>query len=481
MALFGKPLTRKVLVTLLLSLLLIVPLTFISGLVNERQAREREVNREIARSFSASQTVAGPILVLPYIERWNETVQSETRNVPVVVARQRNSVVIHTPRELTASGPVSTSLKYRGIFKVPVYVWNGHLEGRFELSSPQASPAIHSQSVIEWGTPYISLGISDSRGFQGMPRLTVNGATLEFLPGTELNGIPQGIHAPFQLPTAEGANPGEHHRAQPLSLAFSLEASIQGSSRLSLVPLAKDNHFKLESAWPHPSFGGRFLPDPATQKVSPAGFNAEWRITALASQAIPQIRETVDGARKCAFADNAGVESYGDHGADCLDQVDVRFVEPVTAYSLTDRAIKYGFLFVALTFAAFFLFEVLKRLAIHPAQYLLVGLAQALFFLLVLSLSEHLSFTLAFAAATLACVGLIGYYLVFVLKSWQRGLAFSGLLVTLYGALYGILISEDNALMLGSLLLFLLLASAMVITRRVDWYGLGDGTARPAS
>jgi inner membrane protein len=134
--------------------------------------------------------------------------------------------------------------------------------------------------------------------------------------------------------------------------------------------------------------------------------------------------------------------------------------------------VKYGVLVIAVPLGCFFLFEVLKRLRIHPAQYLLVGLALATFFLLLLSLSEHLPFAAAYAIAATACIALLGFYLGSVLGSARRGVSFATLLTALYGALYGLLISEDNALLLGSLLVFALIAAAMILTRRVDWYGL---------
>ena len=156
-------------------------------------------------------------------------------------------------------------------------------------------------------------------------------------------------------------------------------------------------------------------------------------------------------------------------------------VEPVNIYTLSDRATKYAFLFVGLGFAAFFLFEVMKQLAIHPAQYLLVGLALSMFFLLLVSLSEHIRFDLAYAIAASACIGLQAFYLSYVLRSKARGLAFGGALGLLFATLYGLLVSEDNALLVGSVLLFALLAATMAITRKLDWYGIGlDRAPGPA-
>jgi inner membrane protein len=156
----------------------------------------------------------------------------------------------------------------------------------------------------------------------------------------------------------------------------------------------------------------------------------------------------------------------------------VRFIEPIDIYSLSDRALKYAFLFIGLTFGAFAALEIVKRLPIHPAQYLLVGLALAVFFLLLIALSEHIAFWAAYAVAAAACAALIGFYLSAVLKSRVRGASFAVLVGALYSALYGLLISEDSALLLGSLLVFALLAAAMAATRRLDWYSLEASLSR---
>ena len=192
------------------------------------------------------------------------------------------------------------------------------------------------------------------------------------------------------------------------SFDFSLDLGLRGTESLSLVPVAGDTKVDLRSTWPHPSFQGRFLPDPQQQYIGSDGFHAQWHVTALASHAREQLLYTKDGSPPSARIA-------------ALESLDLRFVEPINIYSQSDRAIKYGFLFVALLFGAFFLFEVLKRLPIHPAQYLLVGLALAIFFLLLLSLSEHIAFAQAYLAAASASTGLLGFYLSFVLRSWRRG------------------------------------------------------------
>lgn len=219
---------------------------------------------------------------------------------------------------------------------------------------------------------------------------------------------------------------------------------------LSVVPVGDDTHIALRSSWPHPSFSGAFLPN--ERRVDAQGFDARWAVSSLASDAQRQLRS--DGA----------VESQA---------VTVSLVDPVDTYTQADRASKYGVLFVLLTFVGFILFELIKSLRIHPLQYLMVGLALAIFFLLLISLSEHIAFWKAYLVSAVACIGLQAVYLANVLGHWKRGLGFAALLTVLYGALYGLLVSENNALLMGSLLLFVILALAMWVTRRVDWYALG--------
>ena len=278
--------------------------------------------------------------------------------------------------------------------------------------------------------------------------MTLDGRSLTFRNGSGLAALADGIRAEL-----DGVKPGP-----TLSLPFTLSLSVRGTECLSFIPLAETTRVGLSSAWPHPSFSGSFLPTPRDQQIGPDGFSARWEVTALAAKAPAAF---VTAARDGALCEGACRESFG-----------VRLVEPINIYSMSDRALKYGFLFVALSFAAFFLFELLKSLRIHPAQYLLVGLALALFFLLLLSLSEHIPFGLAYGIAAGASIALQGFYLSYVLHGVARGIGFAGLLAALFGALYGLLVSEDMALLIGSVLLFGLLALVMVITRRLDWYGL---------
>ena len=330
-----------------------------------------------------------------------------------------------------------------------VFDWHAHARGEFVLRELRIERS-RSDSRIIWGEPFLSLTLGDPRGLIGAPVLKWNGQTLNFQKGS--GPARPGLHA--MLPAVD--------TAKPQRFAYELKFTLRGTQSLAVLPLADDNSLQLKSPWPHPSFGGQFLPNSDSQRISKDGFSAQWNISSLASNAQQQL---------------SGQSS----NLDAVDRLEVRFIEPIDIYSLSDRALKYGFLFILLTFCCFLLFEVMKRLSIHPAQYLMVGLALATFFLLLIALSEHVSFWFAYAGASLACVGLLAIYLSAVLRSALRGTVFGILLTALYGALYGLLMSEDNALLLGAILVFALLSLAMLATRKVDWYGLTQRAGAPVA
>jgi inner membrane protein len=243
--------------------------------------------------------------------------------------------------------------------------------------------------------------------------------------------------------------------------SFELALLLQGTQALEYVPVGKQTTIRMRSEWPHPSFQGQFLPE--TREVTAQGFDATWRTSHLASGIESPLRGCLAGRGACRTS-----------------TLGVSFIEPVNVYLQTERAAKYGFLFVAVTFLVFLLFELLKDLAIHPVQYGLVGVSLAMFFLLLLALTEHVPFAVAYVVASGSCIGLLAFYVSFVLRSVRRAAGFTTLLSALYGALYVLLRSEDMALLLGALLLFGILAAVMVVTRKVDWYRIAvDRTMNP--
>jgi inner membrane protein len=436
-----RSLLVKGIVTGFLTVGLIVPLTAIFGLVRSRQAASRSVLADVQQASVGPQTLIGPILVVPFRRSVETEITDPHTRQRTVVTRLEEGREIFLPEVLATDVRVGTEVRYRGIYSALLYDAEHRITGSFAV--PERFGFTEAASAaLTFSEAYVILGISDTRGIRSAPALTWDGAPLEWKSGTGVSGLPSGVQAPVGRLT-----PGQSH-------SFAVDLVLQGTEALAYVPVGKATTVAMRSAWPHPSFDGQFLPESRT--ITPQGFEARWRTIHLASNVEPELRERLADDR---------------HGS--LNTLGVSFIEPVNVYLQTERAVKYGFLFVVLTFVVFLLFELLKELTIHPVQYGLVGIGLVLFFLLLLALSEHVPFALAYAVASASCIGLLAFYVSFVLGSVRRAGSFTGMLAALYGSLYVLLRSEDLALLLGAVLLFGILAAIMVATRHVDWYRVG--------
>ena len=431
----------KILMVVGMTLAILVPLALIRGTIHERQAYRNEAVRDVAANFGGPQVFGGPVLVVPYTETVDEDVVQPDGEVRRTVQRRTGSWTFF-PETLSIEGSLQPDTRRRGLHEVRVYQWDGVAKASFDVRLPPPEDAAAQREV---GRPWLSYGIADVRGLRGTPRLQVDGAAV-----TPLQGIGHvdgpGLHVRLDAPDTDR-----------IELETGIELQLRGTEAFAMMPYGRSNDLQLASPWRHPKFEG-VSPQ---HDIDAQGFRARWQVASVASNA--QRRYLQSPAL-------AGEQAAGVPWTAQPEGVRVALVDPVNPYLQADRATKYGLLFVMLTFVGFFMFELLKRLPIHPIQYALVGLAIAIFFLLLVSLSEHVAFGLAYLAAAVACIGLIGFYLSAVLRSTARGLGFAVMLAALYAALYGLLVSEDNALVLGAGLLFLILAAIMVATRKVDWY-----------
>jgi inner membrane protein len=446
---------KRIVLLILIGTGLMIPMAMITGLIAERQKAQQGVLRDIAQSSTGEQSIMGPVLIVPHKRR---VIQTQTYKDDKGVERERKTEQIYDeqlaflPEVLEIDGDVGTFEKRRGIYTARLYSAPLKFKGRFTL--PKGYQAQAGAGAFDFGGARIAIGIADPRGIRNSPELVIEDRQFAFVSGPNAPGMNAGMHAPIGL-----LNDTEARRIE-----FAFELSLQGMERLWFVPTGKSTQVSLKSNWPHPSYYGRYLPEPrAAGEAAPAeGFKAQWRTSHFATNLASLYSDCVASADKCrALATNG----FG-----------VALIQPADLYQQLERSAKYGFLFIGLTLIAFFLFEILKRLAIHPVQYGLVGIALAMFYLLLTSLSEHIRFELAYAIASAACVGLLTFYVCFVLKSAVRGLGFGAMFAVLYGALYVLLRSEDHALLLGSGLLFGLLAAVMIGTRKVDWYRVGKIT-----
>lgn len=464
-----RSLLFKIAIVGLLAILLYVPLTMIQATIWERIRYRDEAVRSITADSVSEQVIVGPVLVVPYTESWEDESFDAALNKTVRRQLSANKKHYIYPNEMKIIGTIDTDQRYRGIHKVLVYTGHHKITGDFML--PDMAGMVQKdnpKSVIALaGKPYISMGLSDTRGLQNFPKFKWGEQFVEFKQGSGLSAFQRGIHA-----NLDGVD-----LASARQVNFAIDLDVDGIEKLSFAPLAKNNQVNLSSNWPHVQYSGRFLPSTKGRVSTEKSTGANWNISSLSSNAQQQMTrlENAGNAVNVARAASQGEDGNpaAASSASPIDIFSVSYIEPVNIYTQADRAVKYGLMFVALTFAAFFLFEVLKQLPIHPVQYTLVGLALVIFFLLLVSLSEKISFVLAYLTASAACILLIGVYLAHVLHNWKRGLGFGVALTVLYGILFGLLSSENNAMMMGSLLLFAVLSGIMLATRKVDWYNLG--------
>ncbi|MDP9899679.1 cell envelope integrity protein CreD [Variovorax ginsengisoli] len=470
----------KVLGLVLLTLLLCIPLDRIDALNRERGESQREAAAELASTYTSAQSLIGPVLAVPYVERWMETQRNSKGQVTGVEPRSQEGVHLVFPDTLHIEGSLAPQQRYRGIFRIPFYTLDATLNGDFAAFDPDTVVRSVSGSKLEFRTPSVVFNLSDLRGLDGSPALTLGGATLRFaqrMPGLSEQAFGGGIHAPL-----DGTALAQWLAGKPLP--FDMKLALVGQETLSIAPIADETTAHLQSPWAHPSFGGRFLA--AERRIDANGFDARWRVSSLVTSARDQVRAGLLNPTDTASAsDSATVQTDAARPASArrqaqvngpLQTFDVSLTQPLNVYSMSTRAGKYGALFIGLVLMAAFMFELFRKLRLHPVQYGLVGLSIALFFLLLLALSEKLAFGLAYAAAAGASVLLLGAYFSAVLGGWKRGVSFAAYVALLYGALYGLLASESNALLLGALLIFGMLALLMLATRKVDWYALSAGT-----
>ncbi|MBQ1761435.1 MAG: inner membrane CreD family protein, partial [Aquincola sp.] len=403
------PLLSKLLLIGLLMALLAIPLALVRQVIAERSAYRQQAAAEVARAHAGPQTLTGPVLWLPYTETFVRKVKVEGKAGATreeLVSEERVSVQF--PKTLDTRSRLATETRWRGIFPVTVYTSQHANTGRFvweEVTPRQPG------GRITLGQPLLLMGVSDTRGLLAAPQMRLAGSALAV----------EQAPASSPLPLAARVDPALLKPGAVLEVALDFE--LAGTGGIGWVPLADDSSVTLTSSWPHPSFGGDFLP--RTRSVTASGFEATWRVSSLSSRAQSQFLEDPRG------------DSPPSH---TVEQFSVSLNDPVDVYRLTERATKYAGMFIVLTFAAFFVLEMVRRWRIHPMQYLMIGAALVLFFLLLLSLAEHMDFVLAYGLASTGCIALLGHYLRHVLGGWGAGLGMSGLLVALYGVLYGILV-----------------------------------------
>jgi len=433
-----------------LTMILMVPLFVVWGLNGERQSRANRAQTEVAQSWGGSQTIRGPALIVPV------TVQEAYEADGQQRVRERRRFAVFLPETLSFDAATKSKILKRSIFETTVFSADLTITGRFgDIALQQFSDAILK---ADWANAVVALNLTSLSSLKDSVQLVVDGAgTAPFEPSLGLAGAAlnssfynNGIHAkPFA--NQPGGDGGVTSRP---GFGFSIKLAFTGSRQLFFSAAGRSTDVTVKSDWPHPSFAGAFLPDKRT--IDKTGFSASWHVPHLA-RSVPQVfwagSAVFQGLAKADFG--------------------VRYFVPVDHYNLVDRALKYGLLFIAVAFGAVFVLELLSTKRINPVQYFLVGLAMILFYLILLSLSEHVGFKWAYVTAAAATGIMLSIYVGMALASRLRGLIMMIVFILLYGLLYLLLRLEDYALLAGSLAGFVLLTAGMFGTLRVDWSGLG--------
>lgn len=432
-----ESLTFRTIIIAIITLTMFIPLAMVDDIVRERGHRFNNVIHQIASVWGEPQTLTGPILAVPYVDRvlTVETVtdkSGDTRTISKDVYTDHTMILL--PEELNIEGKLQEEYRKRGIYESLVYVSELNLKGHFNIRPLQN--ACSDDCKIKWDEAWIATGLTDTKAINEASRLSWDNTSVSISPGTQLpNLISNGFHAPLK-----GIEP-----ESPLP-EFKIRLSINGSSGIRFAPLGEVTIAEFSSAWPHPSFQGGVLPK--EKKISAEGFSARWQIPNLARN-YPQHWELSNKPSTMLNDFVAGVDLF----------------EPVTLYSKISRSTKYGILFIALTFITFLIFELTTKTRPHFVQYILVGLAMSLFYLILLSLAEHIAFLHAYIAASATTIILISAYAFAILKSKARAFLFFMLLVGLYAVLYTLLHLEDFALLTGTALLLVVTTVLMFVTR----------------
>ncbi|HKE93222.1 MAG TPA: cell envelope integrity protein CreD [Povalibacter sp.] len=424
----------KIVVIGALVALLLIPLMMLQGLVSERASLREQAYAKVARGWGGEQIVGGPILTIP-----TECVVTEGDKTRV----ERSDIyLLPAQLDVNAELKLETEPRYVGIYAVPVYQSHLRLVGQYDFASLR--PFLDRPGVTYlWDQARLRLPLSEVRSLREVQQAHLADRQITFGPAGR--GLYPGIEAPIDSAILT--------RMEPVKFDFTLV--LAGSRDFSVLPLGSVTTVELRSDWPHPSFQGAFLPVERT--ITDSGFEARW-----------QVLELNRSYRQAWMEDEVEAPTL------LLSSFGVGLYQTVDVYQRSERAVKYALLFIALTFLTFFAWEQISGIRIHPLQYLLVGLALSVFYLLLIALSEHISFAVAYVTAASGLVVLIGTYLAGALHSHRRGIIAGGMMTVVYGLLYVLVLSEDYALLLGAVILFAALAAVMLATRKIDWY-------RPAS
>lgn len=426
----------KAIITGVLILAMLIPSFFVSGLVTEREQRQKEVVAEVSSKWALRQTITSPYIFIPY------TVNQTGKDGKIVKVQEH---LLLLPENFSVEGSIDPEERPRSIYKVLLYKSNTTNKGNFIIQIPKDIDT----ASLQLSEARICMGITDFKGIEEKIVVNLNGSDYDLGAGLPTNEIDSsGLSAPINLSLSDIGK----------SVTFSMPLKIKGSEQLHFVPLAGNSSFNIHSTWSSPSFDGNVLPGERT--VTDSGFTAQWTFSKANLPFGTVLKEFNFGKENFSFG--------------------VTMIQPADQYAKTMRSVKYAILFIGLTFCLFFIIELMQKKPFHPVQYVLVGLAITIFYSLLLSISEFILFDVAYLVSAFATVMLITLYAKSHFKSWKVAMVFAAILGGLYTFIFILIRLEDTALLVGSIGLFIVLAIVMYVSRKINWYNPSIDHVQPA-
>ena len=435
----------KIAILIILVLLLLIPVSMIRSLISERNYRANEAEGSIMEAWGSQFKLYGPVIRIPVIEREEIRTKTEKEGEKIEIVT-RNYTLWITPKNVNIYADFSAQKKRRGIFSVALFSGNLSISGDFSLE--RAKSDLKQNQTLNLEQAEIIIGLASQKGIRKVIKADWNGSELSFKPGnrnfTLIYSSGSGVNAlsPFNM--------NESNK-------FDIQFAVQGGKALRVLPVGETTRVRVKTDWPSPSFQGGFLP--VSYTLSESGFDAEWEISYL-SRSIPLYWISAGSVS------NEGNRDWTD------EYFGVDFFKPLDHYALNTRAVKYAILFLVIPFLTLFFLEVFSQKSIHLVQYLLSGFANVIFYFLLLSISEHLSFSVAYLIAAAALTCMMTLYARSLLETWTRSAYMGFVMALLYLIMYLTLNVEDWALLIGSIAAFLITGVVMFLTRRLDWSNL---------
>lgn len=443
-----KTLGFKIIIIVVLGLLLLIPMTFINSVVKDRIRYQNEAISSIIEPVGDSANIQGVVIAIPYLEKF---IDSDTKEIGYT-----RKYIFYMPNEYNVTGDVEVTSLSRGIFKAPIFNSKLNITGRFDKYNAEIYNLDENNTIILYDEAMIILGIGNKKNLMKLPNILIN-------QNEELKYYEKNINIDLNM-----FNNKFLYTISRDSILngfdFNITMDIQGGNSLIITPLASENTFKISSKWKDPSFTGGFLP--TKREVNNNGFNAEWNIASF-NTSFTKYWTSDENSNRLNNIDNNQYYNSNQESNNVL----ISFLLLNDNYQKTSRSVKYAILFIFIPFFVLFLCEVLSKKRIHPVQYILIGIANAIFYLLLLAISEHINFNISYFLSALMVTALTSIYIGYIIKSPRYTISMVIVESLIYIFLFGILQLTDYALLMGTLGLFAVIALAMYFTRNVDWYG----------